>query len=60
MRAVAERHWTPGSEVRVVVVRDSMSVNPVYNLIPSLDDFIDEGQCEFVRAFAVLERFACA
>lgn len=59
VRAVTERHWTPGSEVRVVVVRDSMKLNPVYSLIPSLDDFAEEvNDAESARAARLAEEAA--
>jgi nucleotide-binding universal stress UspA family protein len=42
VRAVAARAWTPGSEVRVIVVEDVLITNPVYALIPPVSEFVDE------------------
>ena len=42
VRAVAARHWTPGSEVRVVVADDLLMANSVYRVIPQVNEFVDE------------------
>ncbi len=42
VRAVAARHWTPGSEVRVVVADDLLMANSVYRMIPTVNAFVDE------------------
>jgi nucleotide-binding universal stress UspA family protein len=42
VRAVAERVWTRGSEVRVVVAEDVLIANSVYALIPPVKEFVDE------------------
>jgi nucleotide-binding universal stress UspA family protein len=43
VRAVAARGWTPGSELRVVVVTDDLLMaNSVYRLIPQVNEFVDE------------------
>ncbi len=42
VRAVAARHWTPGSEVRVVVADDLLMANSVYRVIPAVNEFVDE------------------
>ena len=42
VRSVATRDWTPGSEVRVVVAEDVLTANPVYALIPPVNEFLDE------------------
>ena len=42
VRAVAARHWTPGSEVRVVVADDLLMANSVYRVIPPVNEFVDE------------------
>jgi nucleotide-binding universal stress UspA family protein len=36
------RGWTPGSEVRVVVADDLLIPNPVYALIPSVNEFVND------------------
>ena len=41
VRAVASRHWTPGSELRVVVAEDLMTALPVVNLVPPVKKFMD-------------------
>lgn len=61
VRSVAERRWTPGSEVRVLVVRDHVKVNPVYRLIPSLDNFDNEvDEAERERAERLAEEAAAS
>ena len=42
VRTVAARGWTPGSEVRVVVADDLLIRNPVYALIPSVNEFVND------------------
>ena len=42
VRTVAARGWTPGSEVRVVVADDLLIPNPVYALIPSVNEFVND------------------
>ena len=42
VRAVAARHWTPGSEVRVIVGDDLLVANSVYRVIPQINEFVDE------------------
>jgi nucleotide-binding universal stress UspA family protein len=42
VRSVATRGWTPGSEVRVVVVEDVLIANSVYALIPPVNEILDE------------------
>ena len=42
VRAITARHWTPGSEVRVVVAQDVLITNSVYSLIPPVNEFVDE------------------
>jgi nucleotide-binding universal stress UspA family protein len=41
VRAVAKRHWTEGSEIRVVVADDVMRGSPIW-LLPPLKEFVDE------------------
>jgi nucleotide-binding universal stress UspA family protein len=41
-RKVAERRWTPGSEVRVLAVRDSAQVSSMYQHMLHIDDFDEE------------------
>jgi len=41
VRAVANRHWTEGSEIRVVVADDVMRGSPIW-LLPPLKEFVDE------------------
>ena len=51
VRTVAARRWTPGSEVRVVVVEDLLGVNPVSLLIPPVGESVDEvNQAERTQA----------
>ena len=42
VNAVAERKWTPGTEVRVVVAEDLMKAFPVSMLVPPVRNFVDE------------------
>lgn len=42
VRAVAKRHWTDGSEIRIVVADDVMRGNPIWLLIPPVREFVDE------------------
>jgi nucleotide-binding universal stress UspA family protein len=42
VRAVAKRHWTEGSEIRIVVADDVIRGNPIWLLIPPVRDFVEE------------------
>ena len=42
VRAVADRNWTPGSELRVVVATDLMKAFPIIDLVPPVQEFMDE------------------
>jgi len=42
VRAVAKRHWTEGSEIRIVVADDVMRGNPIWLLIPPVREFVEE------------------
>lgn len=42
VRAVAERRWTDGSEIRIVVADDVVRGNPIWLLIPPVREFVDE------------------
>jgi nucleotide-binding universal stress UspA family protein len=42
VRAVAKRHWTEGSEVRVIVADDVMRGSPIWLLVPPIKEFVDE------------------
>ena len=42
VRAVAKRHWTEGSEIRVIVADDVMRGNPVWLLVPPIKEFVEE------------------
>ncbi|MGB7924396.1 MAG: universal stress protein [Pyrinomonadaceae bacterium] len=61
LRRVAARHWTQGSEVRVVVAQDLMKAFPVSLLAPPVDEFVDEvndderNQAQEIAAAAVKE-----
>jgi nucleotide-binding universal stress UspA family protein len=61
VRAVAERGWRPGSEVRVVVAQDLMKAFPVSLLAPAADEVVEEvngaerGRAEEFAAEAVKE-----
>src|SRR5688500_14189674 len=46
VRAVAQRHWTDGSEIRIVVADDVLRGNPVWLLIPPVRNFLDELKAE--------------
>jgi len=46
VRAVAQRQWTDGSEIRIVVADDVMRANPIWLLIPPIRDFVDEVRAE--------------
>ena len=46
VRAVAKRHWTEGSEIRIVVADDVMRGNPIWLLIPPVRDFVNEVRAE--------------
>jgi nucleotide-binding universal stress UspA family protein len=46
VRAVAKRHWTAGSEIRIVVADDVMRGNPIWLLIPPVRDFLNEVRTE--------------
>ncbi|HEX8138226.1 MAG TPA: universal stress protein [Pyrinomonadaceae bacterium] len=51
VRTVAARDWTPGSEVRVVVVEDLLGAYPVSLLIPPAGESVDEvNQAEHTQA----------
>ena len=42
VRAVAKRHWTEGSEIRIVVADDVIRGNPIWLLIPPVREFVEE------------------
>ena len=46
VRAVAKRHWTEGSEIRIVVADDVIRGNPIWLLIPPVRDFVNEVRTE--------------
>ena len=46
VRAVAKRHWTEGSEIRIVVADDVIRGNPIWLLIPPVREFVDEVRAE--------------
>ena len=46
VRAVAKRHWTEGSEIRIVVADDVLRGNPIWMLIPPVREFMDEMRTE--------------
>ena len=46
VRAVAQRNWTEGSEVRIVVADDVVRGNPIWLLIPPIREFFDEVRTE--------------
>lgn len=46
VRAVADRNWRPGSEVRVVVAEDLMKAFPVSMLVPQVKSFVDEANAD--------------
>lgn len=57
VRAVAKRHWTDGSEIRIVVADDVLRGNPVWLLIPPVREFMNELQAE---EHSQAEQFALA
>ena len=46
VRAVAQRNWTEGSEIRIVVADDVVRGNPIWLLIPPVREFFDEVRAE--------------
>lgn len=46
VRAVAKRHWTEGSEIRIVVADDVLRGNPIWMLIPPVREFMEEMRTE--------------
>ena len=46
VRAVAKRHWTDGSEIRIVVADDVLRGNPIWLLIPPIREFVNEMKAE--------------
>ena len=46
VKAAAQRNWTPGSELRIVVADDMMKGSPIMLLIPPVKDFVDEVRTE--------------
>lgn len=46
VRAVAKRHWTEGSEIRILVADDVLRGNPIWLLIPPVREFFDEVRAE--------------
>ncbi|HKR15381.1 MAG TPA: universal stress protein [Pyrinomonadaceae bacterium] len=46
VRAVAKRHWTDGSELRIVVADDVMRGSPIWLLIPPIREFVKEVEAE--------------
>jgi len=42
VRAVAKRHWTEGSEIRIVVADDVLRGNPLWLLVPPIREFVKE------------------
>lgn len=42
VRAVAKRHWTAGSEIRIIVADDVLRGNPIWLLIPPVRNFVNE------------------
>jgi nucleotide-binding universal stress UspA family protein len=46
VKTAAQRKWTPGSELRIVVADDAMKGNPILQLIPPVKDFVDEVRAE--------------
>ena len=46
VRAVAQRNWTDGSEIRIVVADDVFRGNPIWLLIPPVREFFDEIRAE--------------
>ena len=46
IRAVKKRHWTEGSELRIVVADDVMRGSPIWLLIPPIREFVQEVETE--------------
>jgi nucleotide-binding universal stress UspA family protein len=46
VRAVAQRNWTEGSEIRIVVADDVFRGNPIWLLIPPVREFFEEIRTE--------------
>jgi nucleotide-binding universal stress UspA family protein len=46
VRAVAKRHWSEGSEIRILVADDVFRGNPIWLLIPPIREFFDEVEAE--------------
>lgn len=46
VRAAAKRHWTEGSEIRVIVADDVMRGNPIWLLVPPIKEFVEEVRAE--------------
>lgn len=46
VRAVAKRHWTDGSEIRIVVADDVLRGSPMWLLIPPIREFVDEVEAD--------------
>jgi nucleotide-binding universal stress UspA family protein len=46
VRAVAQRNWTEGSEIRIVVADDEFRGNPIWLLIPPVREFFEEVRTE--------------
>jgi nucleotide-binding universal stress UspA family protein len=46
VRAVAQRNWTEGSEIRIVVADDVFRGNPIWLLIPPVREFFEEVRIE--------------
>jgi len=46
VRAVAKRHWTDGSEIRIVVADDVLRGAGVWVLLPPVRDFVNEMEAE--------------
>ncbi|HEX2268887.1 MAG TPA: universal stress protein [Pyrinomonadaceae bacterium] len=57
VRAAAKRHWTAGSELRIVVADDVMRGSPIWLLIPPIREFVKEVE---VQERTQAERFAIA
>jgi len=46
VRAAAQRNWTSGSELRIVVADDALKGSPIWLLIPPVRDFVEEARAE--------------
>lgn len=46
VRAVGQRNWTEGSEIRIVVADDVFRGNPIWLLIPPVREFFEEVRTE--------------